>query len=269
MRQLLVIVSLVLAISGQTPAQSFKWPDGKRAAVSLSFDDARASQIDLGLEFLKKEAVNVTFFVTANNVERRLAGWKQAIADGHEIGNHSLSHPCTGNYAFSERNALENYSLQMMADQLDQANDQIQKLLGVRPATFAYPCGLKFVGRGRDVKSYVPLVAERFTVGRGYLDESPNNPAIADLSQAMGTAFDNLEFAQMKTIVDAAVKDGRWVIFVGHDFGARAQQTTDINALALLCPYLKDPANGIWLGTVAEVGAYVQKQRAGNSGGKP
>jgi len=154
-----------------------------------------------------------------------------------------------------------------MADQLDQANDQIQKLLGVKPATFAYPCGLKFVGKGRDVKSYVPLVADRFLVGRGYLDESPNNPSITDLAQAMGTPFDGLEFSEMKSIVDGAVKESRWVIFVGHDIGARARQTTDVNALALLCQYLKDPANGVWLGTVGEIGAYVQKQRA-SPGGK-
>src|SRR5713101_5746724 len=151
-------------------AKPFQWPNDKRAAVSLSFDDARASQVDTGLAFLKREDVKVTFFVNPGAVEKRLAGWMQAVADGHEIGNHSLTHPCTGNYAFSARNALEDYTLQMMARQLDEANDEIQKLLGVKPTTFAYPCGLKFVGRGRDVKSYVPLVAERFLVGRGYLD---------------------------------------------------------------------------------------------------
>jgi peptidoglycan/xylan/chitin deacetylase (PgdA/CDA1 family) len=182
------------------------------------------------------------------------------VADGHEIANHSLTHPCTGNYAFSANNALENYDLAMMARQLDGANERIQQLLGVTPATFAYPCGLKFVGRGRDVKSYVPLVAERFIVGRGYLDEAPNNPAVADLSQAMGTAFDDMEFPQMKAIVDSAAKEGRWVIFVGHEIGERRWQSTDSKALALLSDYLKDPANGIWVGTVAEIGTYVRKQ---------
>jgi hypothetical protein len=28
----------------------------------------------------------------------------------------------------------------------------------------------------------------------------------------------------------------------------------------MLIAYLKDPANGIWLGTVAEIGRYVKKQ---------
>src|SRR5690349_123426 len=66
----------------------FKWPHGKRAAVSLSFDDARLSQVDTGLALLKKHGVKVTFFVESGNLEKRLNGWKQAVLDGHEIGNH-------------------------------------------------------------------------------------------------------------------------------------------------------------------------------------
>jgi peptidoglycan/xylan/chitin deacetylase (PgdA/CDA1 family) len=245
---------------GQTPV-AFRWPTGKRAAVSLSFDDARTSQVDEGLALLKKTGVKVTFFVTPGGVEKRLDGWKQAVLDGHEIANHSLSHPCSGNYAFSSGNALETYTLESMAQQLDEANARIEKLLGVKPTTFAYPCGQKFVGRDRNVKSYVPLVAERFIVGRGYMDESPNNPALADLAQTMGTAFDDMDFPQMKTIVDAAAADGRWVIFAGHEIGQKAYQTTDVRALEQLCAYLKDPANGIWPGTVAQVGAYVRDRQ--------
>ena len=149
-----------------------------------------------------------------------------------------------------------------MAEQLDGANEQIRRMLGVTPRTFAYPCGQKFVGRGLDARSYVPLVAERFLVGRGYLDESANDPAVCDLSQAMGTPFDDMDFAQMKKAVDQAAKDGRWVIFVGHEIGQRAYQITDTTALEALCDYLKDPANGVWLGTVEEIAKHIQKQRA-------
>lgn len=247
--------------AGSEVANSFHWPNGKKAAVSLSFDDARLSQIDTGLALFKKLGVKVTFFVVPRGVERRLQGWRAAVADGHEIANHTLTHPCTGNYAFSRNNALENYDLQMMAEQLDGNNEQIQKLLGVKPTDFAYPCGQKFVGRGRDVKSYVPLVAERFLVGRGYLDESPNDPTFFDFAQAMGTSFDDMDFAQMKRVVDEAAKNGSWVIFVGHEIGARAPQTTDAKALEALCAYLKDPSNGIWLGTVDEIGSYVHQYR--------
>ena len=240
---------------------TFHWPDGKKAAVSLTFDDARPSQIDTGLALLKKKGVKVTFFVQPSNVALRLDGWKQAVADGHEIANHSLTHPCTGNYEFSRNNALENYDLAMMAQQLDGANQEISKQLGVKARTFAYPCGQKFVGRGAAVKSYVPLVAERFVAGRGYLDEAANDPLICDLSQAMGTGFDEMDFAQMKKIVDEAIEQGRWVIFVGHEIGDRAYQTTDAKALEALCDYLKNPATGVWLATVDQAATYLHDHR--------
>ena len=247
---------------GQTEtAKPFQWPDGKRAAVSLSFDDARTSQIDVGLALLNEHGAKATFFLEAANIHNRLEGWKKAVADGHEIGSHTVTHPCTGNYAFSRQNALEDYNLQMMEDQINDASARIQQMLGVKPRTFAYPCGQKFVGRGVDVRSYVPLVAEHFIAGRGYLDESPNDPAFCDLAQAMGTPFDDMDLEHMKAIVDEAVKQGRWVIFVGHDIGTRGYQVTDANALGALCDYLKDPANGIWPGTVEEVARYIRQQR--------
>ena len=59
----------------------------------------------------------------------------------------------------------------------------------MKPRTFAYPCGQRFVGRGFEVRSYVPPVAERSLAGRGYLDESANDPAVCDLAEAMGTPF--------------------------------------------------------------------------------
>jgi peptidoglycan/xylan/chitin deacetylase (PgdA/CDA1 family) len=248
-------------VSNESNFPAFSWPSGKRGAVSLSFDDARMSQADIGLPLFDTHGVRVTFYTTSLNIEQRLAGWKQAAADGHEIGNHSVTHPCTGNYPDFRNNALENYTLEMMARELDGANAQIESLLGVKPRTFAYPCGLKFVGKGRNVKSYVPLVAERFLAGRGYLDEAANDPTICDLAQALGTPFDDLDFEKMKKLVDDAGQSGRWVIFVGHDIGSRAHQTTGVRELEALLEYLTKPDTAIWLDTVAAVASYIQTER--------
>lgn len=265
----MLIVGQAVAWQGPRPAptntaKAFRWPSGKRAAVSLSFDDARVSQIDTGLALLNRQHVKATFFLQAEKIRDRLDGWKKAVADGHEIGNHTKTHPCTANYSFSRANALEGYSLEMIAAQLDGANAEIESLLGVKPRTFAYPCGQKFVGRGLDARSYVPLIAGRFLVGRGYLDEAANDPEVCDLAQAMGTPFDDMDFEQMKNHVEEAANEGRWVIFVGHEIGKRGYQVTDTAALEALCEYLKDPTHGIWLGTVAEIAEYIQQQRSSN-----
>lgn len=272
---LIVLLSLPLVIaerkqsvcapSPQANEKAFHWPNGKRVAVSLSFDDARTSQVDRGLDLLNPTGVKVTFFVTPEGVKKRLEGWKRAVASGHEIASHSVSHPCTGNFPWSAQNALENYTLEKMSQQLDEANAEIQTLLGVRMVTFAYPCGQKFVGRGRELKSYVPLIAEKFLVGRGFFDEYFNDPAFCDLAQAGGTVSDELDYIQLVKLISQAASHGSWIIFAGHEIGEKGTQTTDAVALVALCRYMQDPANGVWVDTVEKIGTYVQQQRGGRS----
>jgi peptidoglycan/xylan/chitin deacetylase (PgdA/CDA1 family) len=242
----------------------FRWPVGKRAAISLSFDDARLSQVDLGIPVLDSQGVKATFYVSPRNVAERLDGWKKAVASGHEIGNHTMSHPCTGNFRWSRDKALESYTLEAMAYELEEANASIFQMLKVRPTTFAYPCGQKFVGRGANLRSYVPLVAERFIVGRGAFDEVGNDPAFCDLARVAGIQMDGLNYAQIIELVDKAIEEGRWLVFFGHEIGAPAYQTTGALALDELCQYANDPANELWIDTVEAVGQYLLKQRAEN-----
>lgn len=240
----------------------FKWPQGKRAAVSLSFDDARLSQVDVGLPLFEAHGVKATFYVSPASVEKRLEGWKRAVKYGHEIGSHSFSHACTGNYHLSYGIALEDFDLPKMARDLDQANASIKRLLGVTAVTFAYPCGQKFVGRGVAARSYIPLVAERYLSGRGYLDEAPNDPKLFDPAQSMGIGADDLSATEMLALIDRAAKRGGWLIFVGHEIGKKGYQVTDTAALEAVFRYAKDPANGVWLDTVETVVRYVKKSRA-------
>jgi beta-glucosidase len=239
----------------------FQWPKGKRAAISLTFDDARPSQIDNGLALLDRHRVKATFFVTPRAVEKRTLGWKQAIRNGHEIGNHTLTHPCTGNYPAFRQNALEEMNLDAIAREIDGATRAIVGSLGVEPVSFAYPCGQTFVGRGRQVKSYVPLVAERFRFGRKWLNEDANDPAFCDLSQLLAMESDGKTFVQLKILVDKAVREGRWLILCGHDINRDGFQTTFVETLEKLCRYAQDPANGIWIDTIGNIGGYIAGKR--------
>lgn len=252
------------AAAGTAAAQQpFRWPEGKRAAVSFSFDDARLSQVDTGLAVLETAGAKATFYLSPANMEKRLEGWKKAAAAGHEIANHSRSHPCTANYRFSAANALEDYTLARMEADILAANADIQRRIGVTPVSFAYPCGQKFVGRGERVQSYVPVIAKHFQSGRGYLDESPNDPARCDLAQLMGTGVDGLGLPEMRRLAAGAMEEGRWIVFAGHEIGKPAAQSTDASALAAFCRWAKEPASGIWLATVAEIARYVRERRAG------
>ena len=242
-------------------APPMAWPGGARMALSLSFDDGRESQVTAGLPVFARHGAKVTLFVVPSAVERRLDGWKQAVAAGHEIGNHSLTHSCSGNFPFSRQKALEEHSLQRMREELVTANARIAELLGVTPRTFAYPCGQTFVGRGRATQSYVPVIAELFLAGRGWMDEAANDPSYVDLAQTTGVEMDGRDFAQIRPLLDDARKAGAWLVLAGHEIGAGGRQTTRIAMLDELLAYAKDPANGIWLATVAEAADLVAKRQ--------
>jgi len=249
-----------------TPAQksAFRWPEGKRTAISLSFDDARPSQIDNGLPLLNRHAVKATFYVSPSRLPERLEGWRKAAKDGHEIGNHSMTHPCSGNFLWSQNKALEMMTLAGIREELVAASREIESQLGITPRTFAYPCGQTFVGRGRDLKSYVPLVAELFQAGRGWMNESPNDPVFCDLAMLMGMPCDNLDFDQVRPAIEQAAERGAWLVLGGHDIGNAAErQTTRIAMLDALCKYAQDPARGIWIDTIGAVADHVARQRDG------
>ena len=53
-------------------ADTFPWPEGKRFALSLSFDDARASCLDHGIPLLNTHGVKATFYVLPHPVEEHL-----------------------------------------------------------------------------------------------------------------------------------------------------------------------------------------------------
>ena len=239
----------------------FRWPEGKRGAISFSFDDARESQTSIGIPFLNELGMKATFYVSPNGYSGRVELWKQALAAGHELGNHSNTHPCTGNYRFSRNNALEDYTLERMGADLDAATDSIVKTFGVQPVSFAYPCGQTFVGRGAEQRSYVPLIAERFRSGRGYLNESANDPTRCDLSYLMGTHCDGLSGDALLALLEAGLAENGWLVFAGHDFGKPARQTTSLDAIQAVWKFASDPANGVWVDTVGAIAEYVATQR--------
>lgn len=243
-------------------AERFEWPSGKRCAISITFDDARQSQLDAAIPILDRYGVKASFYVSLAPFEARLDGWRAAAHRGHEIGNHSTTHPCSGNFKFSRHAALEEYDLDRIRADIAQAGDRIESLIGRRPVTFAYPCGQKYVGRGIDTRSYVPVVAESFLAGRGFREEYMIDPAFADLAQLAGIEFDGMTEADLTRELSNARDEGKWLILAGHEVGEDGYQTVPTPTLEVLCRKATDPESGIWCATVEDVARYIIAQRA-------
>jgi peptidoglycan/xylan/chitin deacetylase (PgdA/CDA1 family) len=191
------------------------WPLGARAAVSLSYDDGLDSQLEQVVPALEARGLKGTFFLVQENVDERIDDWIKVGGLGHEIGNHTVSHPCVlGGYteaAFAEREILP------MEAYLDHH-------FGPRPVrTFAYPCGFLGLGRGdmrRRLGRYRQALEQTFAAARTVAG-APNDPARVatdrlDL-QAFEPTYDVDGVEPAIRYLDAALARGAWAILVFHE----------------------------------------------------
>ena len=75
----------------------FRWPQEQQCAVSLTYDDAVPVHYQAVGPALEKQGLTATFYVTIrSDVQRHPQHWRKLAARGHELGNHSLFHPCRG-----------------------------------------------------------------------------------------------------------------------------------------------------------------------------
>lgn len=64
------------------------------SVVALTFDDGpTAEYTDRVLDVLRERGVRATFFVTGREVEANPEQAASIVRAGHELGNHSYSHP--------------------------------------------------------------------------------------------------------------------------------------------------------------------------------
>lgn len=237
--------------------------EGRRLALSLTFDDARESQLDVAVPLLEAHGLRATFYVLPGWMRRRSDDWRAVAERGHEIGNHTSTHPCSANFPFSGRNALEDYTLERIEAEMARASARIESRVGVCPDTFAYPCGQAFVGRGEDRVSYVPAVARRFLAGRGYGSEAANDPERCDLSHLDAFKVDGLDAPALVGLVEGEGAEGRWVVMAGHEVGDGGELTVLADALEALCRRVSE--DDVWVAPVAEVARRLLEVRRGNS----
>ena len=255
--------------------EKFAWPRGIKAAVSITFDHATNSQLDRGLPILDAHKVKASFYLDIPEAGKRLVDWRKAFAEGHEMANHSLKHPCSAGFRFERRRgekyASEQATLEWVEADIMEANAELGRMFGAVPKTFSYPCGEAYVGKGEETRSYVPVVARHFIAGRGFGLDFSNNPADCDLAKVNSLAVDGFSFERFKRAIDEAVASGNWVIFCGHAVGEQRGKYPSIASeeLEKLCSWLDQNRGVVWTGTVAEVAEYIVKARgAGTPGGK-
>lgn len=99
--------------------------------IAISFDASwGAERTPKILEILKRYDLKTTFFVTGIWIKAYPDWIKQIAEDGHEIGNHTASHP-----------HMNQLSTDQIKEEMKKVDDMICKLTGKRPKLFRPPFG--------------------------------------------------------------------------------------------------------------------------------
>ena len=107
--------------------------------VALTFDDGPHFALTPRLlDTLKAKGVKATFFLVGTNAKEYPAIVKRIVADGHELGNHSWSHP-----------NLAKMSDEEVRSQLNRTSDAIEAAVGQRPKLMRPPFGSYTKAQGK------------------------------------------------------------------------------------------------------------------------
>jgi len=99
--------------------------------VALTFDDGPGISTDAILDILKARGVKATFFIIGKNAQAHPRIVRRIMDEGHEIGNHTFSHPIETAIASPRKFKL----------QLDSAESIIRNITGTKTTLFRPPHG--------------------------------------------------------------------------------------------------------------------------------
>lgn len=259
-----LLFALIIALATPVTATAAGWPSGTKAAVVLTYDDAAPSQLDHAVPALDSAGLKGTFYlsnVRLADVER----WRAVAAHGHELGNHTLSHPClAGTFDMPLRQQLENHTVDSVLQEVAQQNVVLTALDGRREHGFAVPCGQTLAG-GKDYLE--PLRASGMVTYSRTLDmDRPlvvTNASALDLMKLPGRGFSSPQDASiMIRFAEQAIADGGLAVFVFHGVGGDHLSVTAEDHRKLV-EWLSVHRATVWTATMREVVAYLKEAPSG------
>ena len=194
-----VTATVNLIVNPAVRAQVATWKNARRGAMTVSTDDSYSS----GYDELRTNNLRGTFLLW--NVFPIPTVFTNAYWDGMELGTHTFNHFC---YEVNEA---------AFRFQLEQ---NIAGILAATPATaaeiisFAFPCGFNTIE-----EQFV--AADYFLASRGYNINQMEEPTPANftlLKSYNSHTYAPFPPADFKTLVDAAIVQGKWFNLVLHEF---------------------------------------------------
>jgi chitooligosaccharide deacetylase len=183
------------------------------ARISLTFDDGPSAWTEAVLDLLAANGARATFFLLGSAASERPEVVRRIVAEGHEVGNHSWSHPHLARDCDDEQVRRE----------LETTNELLEQLVGEPVRRFRCPY--------YDVDERVEAIAS--TLG---LRHTPGHLTPPDWKPGVRSSFLAtlvLQLARDEEVI--GLHDG-----VPPDELADASRATTVEALASFLPRLRE-----------------------------
>ena len=112
------------------PAAPTPAPTTGNKVIALTFDDGPGPYTAHLLDILDQYGAKATFFLIGSKVSGQSSVVRSIQARGHQLGNHSWSHP-----------ELPKLSVDQIAGEIDRTNEAIRQATGVKPSILRPPYG--------------------------------------------------------------------------------------------------------------------------------
>ncbi len=240
-----------------------QWPAGKKAAIMLTYDDGLQSQLQNVVPALNEHNFKGTFFLMGYYLDAKdLSQWREVSQQGHELGNHSIYHPCNEAQAdtlSSHCRALNCYTVEEMLNEIKIMNTFLSAIDGKNQHSYAYPCG-QYKAGGHDYGT--PMISQGICT---FARMSDSEEVITSPSQLMPnnvpsyTALPGYKAEQLTSYIEKVLANGGAGVILFHGIGGD-WISVDVEEHQKMIDFLASHPE-IWVGTFSDVLSYIQQQK--------
>jgi peptidoglycan/xylan/chitin deacetylase (PgdA/CDA1 family) len=225
---------------------------GFKSALSWTFDDSQPSQIAHYAE-LAAVGIPMTFYISSGNSSESGydATWAQAVADGSEIGNHTVHH------CHADLSGCSFGTGATLAQELDGCTSYIAQHYA--PQATAWTAASPFGDTGYDSEDMSRFLVNRGVAG-GTIGANDNTDPFNLPIYLAQTADTALNFSNQ---IDAVHTAGKWLILLVHTINPTSDNwynpvaITDVTGGMSHGKGLTD----VWNDSVVDVAAYWRAQK--------
>jgi sialate O-acetylesterase len=255
---LLIISHIFIA---RTSAQFNQPWNGKKCTVVITYDDAINQHLDNAIPVLDSLGLKATFYLTAfsASMQTRLNDWKKLAVNGHELGNHTLYHPCIGGKGrewVSKEYDLSNYTVKRMVDETRMTNLFLQALDGKTNRTFAFTCGDMKIGDS----SFINAMKNDFVAARAVRNQMHKINEV-DLYNVDCYMVNGETGTQIIEWTKKAIETNSLLVILFHGVGGGNALNVSIPAHREFLQYLKKNEKDIWIAPMLEVAEYIKAKQ--------